>query len=71
MARRTITTEFTEEDAKIEGSLRPQLLAEYIGQQKGKKNLKVYIEAEKRGGKRLTMCFFLDRPDWGRRRLPW
>ena len=71
MARRTITTEFTEEDAKIEGSLRPQLLAEYIGQQKVKKNLKVYIEAAKKRGEALDHVLFLDRPDWGRRRLPW
>ncbi len=58
MARRTITTEFTEEDAKIEGSLRPQLLAEYIGQQKVKKNLKVYIEAAKKRGEALDHVLF-------------
>ena len=32
MSRRTITTEVTEEDKRIEGSLRPQTLDEYIGQ---------------------------------------
>ena len=32
-----------EEDKKIEGSLRPQMLSEYIGQEKAKENLKVYI----------------------------
>ncbi len=62
MARRTITTEFTEEDAKIEGSLRPQLLAEYIGQQKVKKNLKVYIEAAKKRGEALDHVLFFGPP---------
>ena len=47
MAKRMITTEFTKEDEKIETSLRPQYLKEYIGQEKIKQNLKVYIEAAK------------------------
>lgn len=47
MAKRMITTEFTAEDEKIETSLRPQKLSEYIGQEKVKSNLKVYIEAAK------------------------
>lgn len=42
---RTIKTEITEEDVKIEGSLRPQRLDEYIGQEKVKNILKVYIDA--------------------------
>lgn len=40
---RTIETNFTEEDSKIEGTLRPQSLKDYIGQEGIKKNLKVYI----------------------------
>lgn len=47
MERRTIETNFTEEDIKIEGSLRPKFLDEYIGQKKAKENLKVYIDAAK------------------------
>ena len=47
MERRIITTDVLEEDVKIEGSLRPQRLDDYIGQEKTKKNLKVYIEAAK------------------------
>ena len=43
MERRIITTDVLEEDVKIEGSLRPQRLDDYIGQEKTKKNLKVYI----------------------------
>lgn len=40
MERRMITTEFTQEDEKIETSLRPQYLREYIGQEKGEKQFK-------------------------------
>ncbi len=40
---RTIETNFTEEDVKIEGTLRPQYLTDYIGQEKVKENLKIYI----------------------------
>ena len=47
MAKRMITTEFTQEDEKIETGLRPQYLIDYIGQKKVKDNLKVYIEAAK------------------------
>ncbi|MBE5856327.1 MAG: Holliday junction branch migration DNA helicase RuvB [Lachnospiraceae bacterium] len=47
MERRTIETNFTEEDIKIEGTLRPKLFKDYIGQAKAKENLKVYIEAAK------------------------
>jgi Holliday junction resolvasome RuvABC ATP-dependent DNA helicase subunit len=42
--RRVITTDAAEEDIRIEGSLRPQTLAEYIGQEKAKSNLKIYID---------------------------
>lgn len=43
MSRRIITTENLEEDVKIESHLRPQLLDDYIGQEKAKEILKVYI----------------------------
>ena len=45
MSRRIITTENLEEDIKIENNLRPQLLDDYIGQEKIKEMLKVYIAA--------------------------
>lgn len=45
MDKRVITTEAMEEDLRLEGSLRPQSLSEYIGQEKTKKTLKIYIEA--------------------------
>ena len=43
MDNRIITTDVTEEDLPLEGSLRPQTLDEYIGQEKTKKTLKIYI----------------------------
>ena len=48
--RRIITTEEAEEDIQIEGTLRPQHLSEYIGQERAKSNLKIYIEAAKAVG---------------------
>ena len=53
MAKRSITTEFTEEDAGIETTLRPKFLKDYIGQEKVKGNLKIYIEAAKQRGEAL------------------
>lgn len=69
MAKRVITTEFTEEDEKIEGSLRPQLLKDYIGQQKAKANLKIYIEAAKRRGEALDHVLFFGPPGLGKTTL--
>ena len=50
MAKRIITTENLEEDVKIESHLRPTLLKDYIGQEKAKETLKIYIEAAKARG---------------------
>ena len=58
MAKRIITTENLEEDSKIEGQLRPQLLSEYIGQEKTKKTLSIYIEAAKARGEALDHVLF-------------
>ena len=58
MEKRIITTDITEEDRRIEGSLRPQLLEDYIGQEKTKENLKVYIEAAKQRGDVLDHVLF-------------
>mgnify|MGYP000408773905 FL=1 len=58
MSRRIITTEITEEDKRIESSLRPQYLDEYIGQEKIKSTLKVFIDAAKSRGELLTMSCF-------------
>ncbi|MDF2513421.1 MAG: ruvB [Herbinix sp.] len=69
MAKRIITTDFTEEDKKIEGSLRPQLLSSYIGQEKVKENLKVYIEAAKQRKESLDHVLFFGPPGLGKTTL--
>ena len=48
--KRVISTQLQEEDIKIEKSLRPMYFDDYIGQQKIKDNLKIYIEAAKSSG---------------------
>lgn len=58
MSRRIITTENLEEDVKIESHLRPQLLDDYIGQEKAKEILKVYITAARERGEALDSCDF-------------
>ncbi len=69
MAKRLITTELMEEDKKIESSLRPQLLRDYIGQEKAKRNLKIYIEAAKKRGESLDHVLFFGPPGLGKTTL--
>ncbi len=69
MAKRMIETNLTQEDIKIEGSLRPQKLADYIGQAKVKDNLKVYIEAAKQRGDALDHVLFYGPPGLGKTTL--
>lgn len=69
MAKRLITTEFTEEDNKLEGSLRPQMLSDYIGQSKVKDNLKVYIEAAKQRNESLDHVLLFGPPGLGKTTL--
>ncbi len=69
MAKRVISTELMEEDIKIEASLRPQLLKDYIGQQKAKDNLKVYIEAAKQRKESLDHVLFFGPPGLGKTTL--
>lgn len=69
MAKRSITTEFMEEDAGIENSLRPRLLCDYVGQEKVKKNLKVYIEAAKQRGDSLDHVLLYGPPGLGKTTL--
>ena len=45
MDKRILSTDIMSEDIASEGSIRPQSLAEYIGQEKVKNNLRVFIEA--------------------------
>lgn len=69
MAKRMIETNVTEEDIKIEGSLRPQCLDDYIGQTKVKENLKVYIEAAKQRQDALDHVLFYGPPGLGKTTL--
>ena len=69
MARRIITTEPEYEDIAIEKTLRPQGLDEYIGQEKIKTNLKVYIEAAKARGESLDHILFYGPPGLGKTTL--
>ena len=66
MEKRVISTQIQEEDLKIEKSLRPQTLSEYIGQEKAKENLKVYIEAAKNRGESLDNVLFYGPPGLGK-----
>ena len=69
MSRKIITTAETEEDKKIEGSLRPQCLAEYIGQEKIKSTLKIFIDAAKNRGEALDHVLFYGPPGLGKTTL--
>ena len=69
MDKRVITTEAMEEDLRLEGSLRPQSLSEYIGQEKTKKTLKIYIEAAKQRGDALDHVLFYGPPGLGKTTL--
>ncbi len=69
MEKRVISTQVQEEDIKIEKSLRPQTLEEYIGQEKAKENLKVYIEAAKNRGESLDHVLFYGPPGLGKTTL--
>ena len=69
MAKRIITTDITEEDQKNEGSLRPKLLSDYVGQEKAKGNLKIYIEAAKQRGDSLDHVLFYGPPGLGKTTL--
>lgn len=66
---RMISTEFMEEDIKIENKLRPQLLSDYIGQSKAKNNLKIFIEAAKHRGEALDHVLLYGPPGLGKTTL--
>jgi Holliday junction DNA helicase RuvB len=69
MGKRIITTELTEEDLKIDNSLRPMTLNDYIGQQKAKDNLKIYIQAAKQRSESLDHVLFYGPPGLGKTTL--
>ena len=69
MDRRIITTELTSEDRQNENTLRPQRLADYIGQEKIKSNLKIYIDAAQKRGESLDHVLFYGPPGLGKTTL--
>ena len=69
MAKRIISTELMEEDRRIENTLRPQMLIDYIGQAKVKENLKIYIEAAKQREEALDHVLFFGPPGLGKTTL--
>lgn len=66
---RMITTELLEEDIASEGSLRPLSLTEYIGQEKVKKNLNIFIQAAKMRGESLDHVLLYGPPGLGKTTL--
>ena len=69
MEKRVISTELAEEDIKIESNLRPLSLDDYIGQDKVKRNLKVYIQAARERGDALDHVLFYGPPGLGKTTL--
>ena len=69
MEKRVISTELVEEDIKIENNLRPLALEDYMGQEKVKRNLKVYIEAAKARNDSLDHVLFYGPPGLGKTTL--
>ncbi len=66
MEKRVIETRFTEEDIRLEGSLRPKTLSEYIGQDKIKETLRIYIDAAKKRSDSLDHVLFYGPPGLGK-----
>lgn len=62
---RILTSERTEND-EYENVLRPKTLDQYVGQQKIKKNLKIYMHSAKKERNPLTMYCYMVRRDWER-----
>ena len=69
MKKRIMTAEIAVEDSKIETSLRPLSLDEYIGQEKAKEHLRIYIDAAKARGEALDHVLFYGPPGLGKTTL--
>ena len=69
MNNRIITTNLIEEDVKIENTLRPKLLKDYVGQSQIKENLKIYIDAAKARNEQLDHILFYGPPGLGKTTL--
>lgn len=69
LENRMTSTGFTPEDVEVEFSLRPKTLAEYVGQEKAKENLSVYIQAAKARGEALDHVLLYGPPGLGKTTL--
>ena len=69
MENRLVAQEYTSEDSGIDNSLRPKTLSEYIGQQKVKENLSIYMEAAKKRGEALDHLLLYGPPGLGKTTL--
>lgn len=68
-AQRLVSPEIEQEDRDSEGSLRPRVLEEYIGQDKVKQNLKIYLEAAKMRNEPLDHLLLYGPPGLGKTTL--
>ncbi len=66
---RIVEPEFSPEDVDLEYNLRPKMLSEYIGQDKVKENMKIYIEAAKARGESLDHVLLYGPPGLGKTTL--
>ena len=69
LENRIVSSSYTPDDTEIEQSLRPHRLEEYVGQEKVKNNLKIYIEAAKRRGESLDHVLLYGPPGLGKTTL--
>lgn len=69
MEERMVSAEVQQEEETIENQLRPQLLTQYIGQEKVKENLKVFIEAAKIRNEALDHVLLYGPPGLGKTTL--
>lgn len=69
MEKRIISTEINIGEEKIENSLRPKTLSEYVGQEKVKNTLKIFIDAAKERGEALDHVLFYGPPGLGKTTL--
>ena len=69
LENRMTAPEYTSADTDVEFSLRPKTMDEYIGQDKAKENLAVYIEAAKGRGEALDHVLLYGPPGLGKTTL--
>ena len=66
---RIIGGAFIQEDAEIENNLRPKWMKDYIGQDRAKEKLNIFIKAAKTRGESLDHCLLYGPPGLGKTTL--